>query len=162
MLAVALLLNGLASVWVPLDVFVAWLGAIALLAAGRELYDFCLKAVFDLDFETRRTLVLGSPAAFAGFADHRRRPAPHPPSTIVGIVGDTLPSAVWQQSTGIPALGLIADIERIVQRTRPDELVVVDRELEAQHMAELAALCRKHRLTLKLTETLRDALRSRA
>jgi len=151
-LAIALLLNGLASVWVPLDVVASWLVAIGLLASGRELYDFCLKVMFDLDFETRRTLVLGSAATFADFADHRRRPSLRPQSTIIGIVGDELPSAAWQQQTGIPALGVLTDVERIVKRTRPDELVIVDRELEARHMAELAGLCRKHRLTLKLTD----------
>jgi exopolysaccharide biosynthesis polyprenyl glycosylphosphotransferase len=151
-LAIALLLNGLASVWVPLDVFAAWLVAIGLLAVGRELYDFCLKVTFDLDFEARRTLVLGSPAACASFVDHHRRLPVGPKSTIIGMVGHSLPSAAWQRQTGIAALGVLTHIERIVKRTRPDELVIVDHELEVQHVGELAGLCRKHRLTLKLTD----------
>jgi exopolysaccharide biosynthesis polyprenyl glycosylphosphotransferase len=151
-LAAALVLNGIASVWIPLDVIVVWLIAMCLLVAGREVYDFCLRVVFALDLESKRTVVLGSDAALAAFVDFRRPTLPRSQSAIIGIVGDVAPGNAWQERSGIPSLGLLQDIENIVDRVRPDELMVVDREVEVRHLVELAELCRRRKLTLKLAD----------
>jgi len=151
-LAATLVLNGIASVWMPLDVLLVWLIAMCLLVVGRELYDFCLRVVFALDLESKRTVVLGSEAAFAAFIDFRRRFSFRSQSAVIGIVGDKVPSRAWQEQSGIPSLGLLGDIEQIVERVRPDELMVVDREVEVRHLVELAELCRRHKLTLKLAD----------
>jgi exopolysaccharide biosynthesis polyprenyl glycosylphosphotransferase len=151
-LAAVLVLNGMASVWMPLDVLIVWLLSVSLLVAGRELYDYCLRVVLALDFESKRTVVLGSEAAFSTFADFRRQFSFRSQSAIIGIVGNEVPSRARQTQSGIPCLGLLQDIEKIVERVRPNELVVVDRAIEVRHLVDLAKLCRRHRLTLKLTD----------
>ncbi len=150
-LVVALVLNGLANIWVPFDVIVAWLMAMSLSTAGRELYDFTLGVVFGVDLEAKRTILLGSDDALRAFADLRRR-APRLQVDVIGMVGERLPDPALQSQAGLPSLGLLSDLELIVQRTRPDELLVVDREIEVRHLVELADLCRRHTLTLKLTD----------
>jgi exopolysaccharide biosynthesis polyprenyl glycosylphosphotransferase len=151
-LAAALVLNGIASVWIPLDVLLVWLIAMCLLVGGRELYDVCLRVLFALDLESKRTVVVGCEAAFTAFTDYRRQFSPRSQSGVIGIVGDKAPGRVWQEQSGIPSLGLLGDIEKIVERVRPDELMVVDREVEVRHLVELAELCRRHKLTLKLAD----------
>jgi exopolysaccharide biosynthesis polyprenyl glycosylphosphotransferase len=151
-LAAALALDGVAHAWIPLDIVVGWLIAMGLLAAGRESFDFCLRVVFANDFEARRTVVLGSESTFAVFADYRRQASSRSQSTIIGIVGDKLPDRIWQEQSGIPALGLLADIEKIVKRARPDELMVIDHDVEVRHLVDLAELCREYKLTLKLAD----------
>jgi exopolysaccharide biosynthesis polyprenyl glycosylphosphotransferase len=152
-LAAALALNGIAAtIWIPVDVTVVWLVAVCLLAVGRELYDLCLRVVFALDLESKHTIVLGSEAAFTALAEVRRRSLSWSQSSIIGIVGDKAPDKAWQQQSGIPSLGLLQDIEKIVERVRPDQLLVVDREVEVRHLVELAELCRRHRLTLKVAD----------
>ncbi len=151
-LAAALVLNGIASVWIPLDVIVVWLIAMGLIVAGREAYDFCLRVVFALDLESKRTVVLGSEAALAAFVDFREPGLPRSQTAIIGIVGDVAPGSAWQERSDIPSLGLLRDIEKIVDRVRPDALMVVDREVEVRHLVELAELCRRRKLTLKLAD----------
>jgi exopolysaccharide biosynthesis polyprenyl glycosylphosphotransferase len=46
----------------------------------------------------------------------------------------------------------LQDIDTIIERTRPDQLMVVDREVEVRHLAELAGLCRRRNLVLKLAD----------
>jgi len=150
-LAAALVLNGIATLWVPLDVFVAWLATMCLLMAGRAAYDAYLKAAFGVDPETKRVIVLGSDTSFVDF---NRKFSARPGLTMVGIVGDTVPAGDRRlgSDSGIPSLGSLADIETIVQSTRPDELLVVDREVEVRHLVDLAAVCRRQRLVLKLAD----------
>jgi exopolysaccharide biosynthesis polyprenyl glycosylphosphotransferase len=96
---------------------------------------------------------VGCEAAFTAFTDYRRQFSPRrSQSGVIGIVGDKAPGRVWQEQSGIPSLGLLQDIEKIVERVRPDELMVVDREVEVRHLVELAELCRRHKLTLKLAD----------
>jgi exopolysaccharide biosynthesis polyprenyl glycosylphosphotransferase len=151
-LGAVLLLVGIANVWTDRGVLIVWLIALCFLVAGRELYDLFLRVVFALDLESKRTVVLGSEAAFAALTDFGRQFSSQSQSTIVGIVGDRVPSRAWQEQSGIPSLGLLQDIERIVERVRPDELMVVDREVEVRHLVEVAELCRRRRLTLKLAD----------
>ncbi len=151
-LAAALVLNGIAGVWIPLDVLVVWLIAMCLLVVGRALYDVCLRVAFPVDLESKRTVIVGCEAAFTAFVDFRRQFSPRAQSGVIGIVGDKAPDRVWQEQSGIPSLGLLQDIDEIVERVRPDELMVVDREVEVCHLVELAELCRRHKLTLKLAD----------
>ncbi len=150
-LAAALVLNGIATVWVPLDVLVVWLTATCLLMTGRAVYDLCLKAAFGVDPESKRVIVLGSETSFCDF---KRKLSVRPGLTLVGIVGDMVSAGDRRRGpdSGIPSLGSLADIEAIVQRARPDELLVVDREVESGHLVELAAVCRRQRLVLKLAD----------
>jgi exopolysaccharide biosynthesis polyprenyl glycosylphosphotransferase len=149
-LAVALVLNGIANVWVPLDVIVAWLFAMGLSTAGRELYDFTLGVVFNVDPEAKRTILLGSDDALRALADPGR--SPRLQATLIGVVGERAPDPAGHRRSGVPSLGFLSDLEQIVARTRPDELLIVDREIEAHHLVELAGLCRRHALTLKLAD----------
>jgi exopolysaccharide biosynthesis polyprenyl glycosylphosphotransferase len=151
-LAAALLLNGIGNIWIPLDVLLVWVIAMCLALAGRELYDACLGAMFAHDLEAKRTVVLGSEDAFRAFSRYGRRFALRSHSAIIGVVSDTIPDMAWQERSGIPSLGLLRDIETIVERVRPEELMVVDREVEVRHLVELAGLCRRYRLTLKLAD----------
>jgi exopolysaccharide biosynthesis polyprenyl glycosylphosphotransferase len=150
-LVVALALNGIASVWVPFDVVVAWLMAIGLSTAGRELYDFALGVVFGVDLEAKRTILLGSDDALRAFADLRRR-TPRLQANVIGVVGEATPDHALLRKAGVPSLGLLGDLERIVECARADELLVVDREIEVRHLVGLADLCRRHTLTLKLAD----------
>ena len=151
-LAAALAVRGMASDWTTLYVLIVWVIALCLLIAGRELYDFCLRVMFALDLESKRTVVLGSETAFAALIDFGRQSSSQSQAAIIGIVGDTVPSKAWQEQSGIPSLGLLQDIERIVERVHPDQLVVVDREVEVRHLVEVAELCRRRRITLKLVD----------
>ena len=151
-LAAALALDAIARAWIPLDIVVGWLIAMGLLAAGRESYDACLRVVFGFDLESKRTIILGSGASCAALIAWRRRFPTSPRPVVIGIVGNEVPDRAWQEQTGVPSLGLLRDIEKIVERTHPDQLVVVDREVEVHHLVELAGLCRRHKLVLKLAD----------
>jgi exopolysaccharide biosynthesis polyprenyl glycosylphosphotransferase len=151
-LAAALALDGMTGAWIPLDIVVGWLIAMGLLAAGRESYDACLRVVFGFDLESKRTIILGSPAACTALIEWRRRFPTSPRPVVIGLVGDEPPDSDWQQRMGIPALGSLHDIERIVAHAHPDQLVVVDRDVEVSHLVELAGLCRRRKMVLKLAD----------
>jgi len=151
-LAAALALDAVAHAWIPLDIFVGWLIAMGLLAAGRETFDFCLRFVFGFDLESKRTILLGSEATCAALVESRPRSRSAHRSVVIGVVGDEAPGEAWQLRTGIGSLGRLQDIDTIIERTRPDQLMVVDREVEVRHLAELAGLCRRRNLVLKLAD----------
>ncbi|NLT93910.1 MAG: sugar transferase [Actinobacteria bacterium] len=151
-LGTALLLSGAGGAWAPAGVILMWVVAVALLTVGRELLDYCLKAVFPLDLESRRTVVVGSERALATFAA-RVASLPHEAhARIVGIVSEEPPGFKWPRPHGLPLLGQMRDIEAIICRWKPDELVVVDHDTERLHLVELAELCRRRRMTLKLSD----------
>ena len=151
-LVAALALDAVSRAWIPLDVVVGWLVAMGLIAAGREGYGACLRVVFGFDLESKRTILLGSADSCVALQGWRQSHPVSPRPVVIGVVGDDVPDRAWQERTGIPVLGLLRDIETIVRRARPDQLVVVDREVEVRHLVELAELCRRHKLVLKLAD----------
>jgi exopolysaccharide biosynthesis polyprenyl glycosylphosphotransferase len=151
-LAAALALDRITGAWIPLDIVVGWLICVGLLVAGRESFDACLRVLFGFDLESKRTIVLGSPSSCAALVEWRRRFPMSPRPVVIGLVGDETPDRSWQKRMGIPSLGSLPDIEKIVARTHPDQLVVVDREVEVSHLVELAGLCRRRKMVLKLAD----------
>ena len=147
-LVATMVLMGFANVWIPLDAVVGWLVAMSLAFAGRELYDYLLAVVFPVDFEAKRTILLGSDEAILAFSGLQRVLSPSRQPVVLGAVGDSAPKA----RSGIPSLGLVRDIETIVEQMRPDELLVMDREIEVRHLVDLADVCRRHSLTLRLAD----------
>ena len=148
LLAAALVLNGLANAWVPLDVVVAWLIAMGLSTVGRELYDYALYVVFDVDPEAKRTILLATNDVLRAYADLPE----YRHTEVIGVVSEHGLDEALQRRAGLPSLGLVGDLETIVDRVHPEELLVADRGIEVRHLAGLAELCRRHTLTLKLAD----------
>ena len=149
-LAATLVLASIARMTQPEFATVAALLAVVMLTAGREAFDFGLRVVFGLDTESRRTIVVGSDRACARFVAEGRL-ARREPVRILGTVQEAPPSPHAAPSP-LPHLGALSDIEAVVELWRPDELVVVDRTAELHHLADLADLCRRRHLTLKLAD----------
>ncbi len=124
---------------------------IALLAAGRELFDFGLRLLFGLNPDSRRTILVGSGKACDAYAGQRWLTARYGRSNVLGLVGEVQPS-LDSPERGLQPLGVLRDIDGIVDLWRPDELVVVDEGVEKAHLGDLADLCRRRRMTLKLMD----------
>ena len=139
---------GLAS---PVHTVTVALLTIALLAAGRELFDFGLRLLFGLNPDSRRTILVGSGKACDAHAGQRWLAARYGRSNVLGLVGETQPS-LSAAERGIRPLGVLRNIDGIVDLWRPDELVVVDEGVEKAHLGDLADLCRRRRMTLKLMD----------
>jgi exopolysaccharide biosynthesis polyprenyl glycosylphosphotransferase len=150
--AAALIIAGVSGFDSPGVVIGTTLVGIAFLTAGRELFDLALRVVFGLDTESRRTILVGSPAAYGAYQRDGRMLARRERSRVLGIVGDPpIGSRVDGRGAATP-LGVLRDIERIVDLWRPDELVVVDQDVELHHLGDLADLCRRRHMTLKLMD----------
>ena len=149
-LAATLVLASIARMTQPELATVAALLAVVMLTAGREAFDFGLRVLFGLDTESRRTIVVGSDRACARFVAEGRL-ARREPVRILGTVQEAPPSPHAAPGP-LPHLGALPDIEAVVELWRPDELVVVDRTAELHHLADLADLCRRRHLTLKLAD----------
>jgi exopolysaccharide biosynthesis polyprenyl glycosylphosphotransferase len=145
--ALALLASAVAFV-PPQAALAASLLAIAFLAVGRELFDFCLRVLFGLQSESRRTILVGSERACHELAGYGPR---YGHATILGLVGAVeYPSPCAEGS--IPALGTIDNMDSVAELWRPDEIIVVDKDFERDHLSDLAAVCRRRRITLRLTD----------
>ena len=107
--------------------------------------------LFGLDPESRRTILVGSGNACDVYAGQKRMLTRYGRSTVLGLVGEEQPWSA-HPGGGIQPLGVMRDIDEIVDLWRPDELVVVDRDVERSHLGELADLCRRRRMTLKLVD----------
>ncbi len=146
-----LLLAALAGLVSPLLALTGALLTVAFLSAGRELFDLGLRVLFGLDPESRRTILVGSGNACDVYAGQKRMLTRYGRSTVLGLVGEEQPWSA-HPGGGIQPLGVMRDIDEIVDLWRPDELVVVDRDVERSHLGELADLCRRRRMTLKLVD----------
>jgi exopolysaccharide biosynthesis polyprenyl glycosylphosphotransferase len=149
-LATVVILSALCGIWAPAYILAVSLVATLLLLAGRELFDGCLRILFDLDPERKRAIILASGprlSAIPGFDD-----GPRTGSKVLGMVSETGGDKSQRRNDPVPCLGRLRDIESIVERWRPDELVVADRDVELHHLVELADLCRSRRMTLTLMD----------
>jgi exopolysaccharide biosynthesis polyprenyl glycosylphosphotransferase len=122
---------------------------LALATAGRELFDFGLRILFGLDPESRRTILLGPQAACEAYV-RRHAESPHENSTVLGFLHDG--DSRGEHTQAIRSLGGLHDLGQVIDLWRPDELVVVDQDLERRHLGGLADVCRRRRMTLKLVD----------
>ena len=147
--SIIVVLSAVWGIWAPAYTLSVSLVTALLLLVGRELFDLCLSILFGLDPERRRAIAVASGPRLSGIAGFDADPRTG--SKILGVVGEAADGA-RQRSGSAPCIGLLCDIESIVERWRPDELVVVDRGVEERHLVELAELCRHRRMTLTLMD----------
>lgn len=151
-LLAGLVLQRLSGLWTSEAVVLAWAVGTLVALSGRMLYDCLLRRVFDLDPDTKRVILLGSAGACAAFlespgVDGLLASNIH----VLGAVGESTVPGSARDWSGLPRLGPLDDLESIVRRECPDELVVVERRVERERLVELAGLCRRRRLNLKLS-----------
>ena len=130
-----------------------WASALLLLLVGRYTYDHLLKRRYDAQVDMQRIIMLGGPEACATLATSLRALRDVSTTRLIGVVGDEIHPRDWQDATGLRSLGLLSELERIVERERPDQLVVADDKIEQRHLVELIELCRRQDLNLKLANS---------
>ncbi|NLG64713.1 MAG: exopolysaccharide biosynthesis polyprenyl glycosylphosphotransferase [Actinobacteria bacterium] len=136
-------LGGMVAVWVFATVFAFLL---------RSLYDVGLHVVFGFDPESKRAVLVGSPRALPAFAESMRRyPSCAARMNVLGIVESERRGRRRRVETGTRVLGELAELENIVVREHPDELVVIDTRVERGHLLEMVRLCRRRKLSLKVS-----------
>ena len=150
-LLASLVAQQLTAAWPLTTVLLTWAIAVGLSITLRLLYDLCLRLVLGCDPTARRIIFLGSPEAMESFSAAWRE---HTTATRrtheVGLVTDRQ-ATPEQGDRSMRCLGSLDDLETIVERERPDELVIIDYDVERTRMTEIVELCRDRRLTLKLT-----------
>ena len=151
-LLASLVAQQLTEAWPLTTVLLTWAIAVGLSMALRILYDLCLRLVLGRDPTARRIIFLGSPEAMASFSAAWRE---HTTATRrthdVGLVCERAPAPPEPDTGHVRCLGALDDLESIVEKERPDELVVIDYDVERARMTQIVELCRRRRLTLKLT-----------
>jgi exopolysaccharide biosynthesis polyprenyl glycosylphosphotransferase len=138
----------------PLPVaVVAALLTVAFLTAGRELFDFGLRVLFGLDPEGKRVALVGSGETCSLYARGQIDNGIDRPR-ILGMIDPAAATTPAPRGgpLAVPALGRLGEIDKILDFWSPDEIVIVDPEVERLHLTDLADVCRRRRMTLKLVD----------
>lgn len=147
-----------------------WATFIVISGLLRWLYNTSLKLVFGHTIPHRPVVVVGRPDHAARLAQVFATAPPAKDMRITGVVVrrrekdrekeragagalDVAQPAAAAEEDELPdvrSLGTLEDLESVVLRTRPMELVLSDPDLVRDRMPQIIELCRRHRLTLRM------------
>ncbi len=123
--------------------------ATALTFAARAVYDGILARAYD-DHGLRPIILVGRPESclrvvslisdLPRFADCR----------VCGVVTDRVMPRGWRHDSGLEVLGLVDDLEAVVDREQPVELVLCDLDLTRDCLPGLLDACRRRHVDLML------------
>ena len=128
---------------------VTWVLAVLFAAGARTVYDAVLARVYQSG-DRLPVLLVGNPESCTAARRLLGTSPQHPHLRVIGMLGAEPVAVDWQQRHDLLSLGLISELEDVVRRDEPAEIVVADPELARAHMPELIETCRRHRLVLKL------------
>jgi len=125
-----------------------------LLAAGlawgaRAAYDQLLGRIYD-DDGRRPIVLLGRPDSCVRVMSQLSGLAEFRDCRVCGAITDRTVPDDWQRLTGLEALGRVDDLEAVVDREQPVELVVCDLDLTRDRLVGLLAACRRRHVDLEL------------
>ena len=128
----------------------AWAFAVLMTLVLRSVYDVALARLYPQG-DVVPLILVGRPAyvertlGLLAFAPPKSR------YRVLGVVGDEpFPDDWSEHHEGLGQLGLTANLEAIVRRERPAELLVGDPDLVRDSIPELTEICRRHHVVLKL------------
>jgi exopolysaccharide biosynthesis polyprenyl glycosylphosphotransferase len=153
-----------------------WVVFVLLAGLLRWLYNLALRLAFGHTTPHRPVIVVGRPDHAVRLAQLFVTAPPATDLRITGVIGHnvddpapadaaadaaTAPSAAADQTTAatrtpapdapfVRSLGTLDDLEAVVARTRPMEIVLSDPELVRDRMPQIIELCHRHRLTLRM------------
>jgi exopolysaccharide biosynthesis polyprenyl glycosylphosphotransferase len=138
-----------------------WAAFVLVSGLARWLYNVALRLTFGHTTPRRPVFVVGRPDHAARLAQLFATAPSATDLRIAGVVGrpageeagdgsasaDAVPAAA---GLSVRSLGTLDDLEAVVSRTRPMEIVLSDPELVRDRMPQIVDLCRRHRLTLRM------------
>ena len=123
--------------------------AAALAFAARATYDWSLARAYG-DSGLRPVALVGRPgsceqikALVTGLPQFRD-------SRICGVITDRAMPRRWQEVNGLKVLGLVDDLEAVIDAEQPVELIVCDLDLTRGRLPGLLDACRRHHVDLKI------------
>ena len=128
---------------------IIWNLALLYLIVARSLYELLLGRLYP-EGDLLPILLVGRPA----FVDqarqllHRAQPAGR--YRIIGFVGDEPAALAERRCDGLDCLGALANLESVVRREQPAEVLIGDPDLTRDCMPQLLDICRRQRIVLKL------------
>jgi exopolysaccharide biosynthesis polyprenyl glycosylphosphotransferase len=134
--------------------------AAALAFAARAAYDWVLARIYG-DSGLRPVVLVGRPdsceqikALVAGLPQFRD-------CRIRGVITDRAMTQRWQEENDLRILGLVDDLEAVVDAEQPVELIVCDLDLTRGRIPGLIDACRRHHVDLKVATVEADLTRER-
>ena len=147
LVAAAALVMGLALDHVTAVVTIVM--ATGLTFAGRAAYDEVLAHVYG-DDGRRPVVLVGRPDSCLRVMALTSDLPQFRDCRVYGVVTDRDMPRVWQRDTGLEVLGLLDDLEGVVDRVQPLELVLCDLDLTRDRLPGLLDACRRRHVDLKL------------
>lgn len=129
------------------NLLVAWLSAVTLIVALRNLHREIVYRLRRRGFDRARTLIVGSNPLGQMIARTLRH-APHLGYDIQGFLSEDEP--IGTQHDGVPVLGHPRDIRRVVQTLHINEVLVCLRGIDATMVLELVAACEDLPVAIKI------------
>lgn len=126
-----------------------WSFAVLFLIVGRSLYDWMLGRLYPQG-DLLPILLVGRPAFAEQARELLRRAQPAGHYRIIGFVGDEPAAAGGGTCEGLDCIGVLANLESVVRREQPAEVLIGDPELTRDCMPQLLEICRRQRIVLKL------------
>ena len=123
--------------------------AAALAFAARAVYDWILARVY-VDDGLRPVVLVGRPDSCVRIRALISDLPQFRDCRVCGVVTDSTMPYAWQRDTGLAVLGLVDDLEAVVDHEQPVELVLCDLDLTRDCLTGLLAACRRHHVDLKL------------
>jgi exopolysaccharide biosynthesis polyprenyl glycosylphosphotransferase len=122
-----------------------WLCAMALIWIGRVILDFLVRFVRARGFDSARVIIVGAGEP-ARIISNKIDYAPELGYRVVGF----LPPPEIEPTDGLPVLGSITDMVRIIREQRATELIVAEPALSHQQVLEIVTNCARERINIKV------------
>ena len=130
--------------------------AIIYVSAGRALYDRVTDEVLRAAGHQRRAVIVGRGPQIAEVA-HALGSGSHLPTEVLGFL-----SPQPMVADGLHPLGSLADLERVLDETKVDEVIIADSDFPKDDAVELVDRCHQRGVTVRLAPSTMEILIHRA
>jgi len=122
-----------------------WLCAMALIWMGRVILDFVVRFLRARGLDSARVIIVGAGEP-ARIISNKIDYAPELGYRVVGF----LTSPDIEPTDGLPVLGPISEMVRIIREQRATELIVAEPALSHQQVLEIVTSCARERINIKV------------